>query len=130
MKIMIESITLIRGNKFCEDPEDLKIQGQKELQVVPLLRAQEVQVFDRGNSKITVTFKVAHQHQSADEALVYIMKHTADVSAVHGNATFELEDTKGSIFRLINASVRQVTSYFAGLTSYHSYELIGSKIEL
>lgn len=129
MKIMIETLTLIRGDKFCENPEDFKIQSSKEPQIVSLLRAESVQVLDRGNSKITVTFKIAHQHTCETEAINYIMKHTADIRSIHGNATFELEDTNNTTFRLTNANVRQVTSFFVGSTSFHSYELIGSTIE-
>lgn len=126
---MIETITLIRGDKFCENPQDLKIQSHKEPQIVSLLRTQSVQVLDRGNSKITVTFKIAHQHQSETEAINYIMQHTSDITTIHGNATFQLEDINNTAFRLTNANIRQVTSYFVGLTSFHAYELIGSTLE-
>lgn len=130
MKICIEHIVLSQGNSKCEDPKDLKIQGSKELQVSPLLRAKEVMVFDRGNSKITVTFRVARQHPSADEALINTMTHTDAVTSIHGNAIFEIEDDNNTVFRLTNASIKHVTSHINGVTSYHAYEIIGSKIEI
>lgn len=129
MKISIENIVLSHGNSKCEEPKDLKIQGSKELQVSHLLRAKEVMVFDRGNTKITVTFRVARQHSSADEALINTMTHTEAVTSIHGNATFDIEDDDFTVFHLTNASVRNVSSHINGLTSYHAYEIIGSKIE-
>lgn len=130
MKLCIENITLAQGHKACEEPNDLKIQGLKELQVASLLRAKEVMVFDRGNTKITITFNVTRQHPSADEALIHIMKHTEEVTSIHGTASFEIENKSNTVFSLTNASVRQVTSFIKGVTSYHAYEIIGSKINI
>ncbi len=129
MKISIENIILAQGNTECEAPKNLRIQGFKELQISSLLRAKEVMVFDRGNTKITVTFNVARQHPSADDALIHTMKHTDTVTAIHGIATFEIEDHDKTIFRLTHASVKHVSSHIDGVTSYHAYEIIGSKIE-
>lgn len=129
MKISIENIILSKGNSHCEEPKDLKIQGSKELQVSSLFRAKEVVVFDRGNMKITVTFRIARQHASADEALIHTMTHTESATSIHGKATFEIEDESNTVFHLTNASVKHVSSHINGVTSYHAYEIIGSKIE-
>lgn len=129
MKISIENIVLAKGHSHCEEPKDLNIQGSKELQVSSLLRAKEVMVYDRGNTKIIVTFRVARQHPSAEEALINTMAHTETVTSIHGNATFEIEDSSNTSFHLTNASVRHVSSHINGVTSYHAYELIGSKIQ-
>lgn len=129
MKITIENIVLSRGNTHCEAPEDLKIQGSKELQVVSLLRAKGIKIFDRGNKKIVVTFKITRQHTNADEALIHTIQHTEAATSVHGNTTFEIEDAKKSIFYLTDASVRYVVSHVEGVTSYLAYEIIGSNIE-
>lgn len=128
MKIQLENIVLSRGIHFCECPEHFKIQGIKEIQIVSLLRAKEVKIFDRGNSQITITFKISRQHSSANSALTHVMQHIVAIIGVHGNAYFDLEDTAQTCFSLQNATIRQLSFYIDGLTSYHSYEIIGSKI--
>lgn len=129
MKITLENIVLTKGSTDCEVPKNFKIQGFKELQISSLLRAKEVMVFDRGNTKITITFNVARQHPSTDDALIHTMRHTDAITAVHGTASFEIEDLNDTTFHLINASVKHISSHIDGVTSYHAYEIIGSKIE-
>lgn len=128
MKISIENIILANGNNTCEEPRELRIQGSKELQISPLLRSRSVMIYDRGNTKVTITFRVSRQHSNADEALINTMTHTGTVTSIHGNATFELEDDAKTIFHLTNASVRLVSSQIIGVTSSHTYEIVGSSI--
>lgn len=130
MKILLENLVLARGAVHCEFPENFKIQGVKELQVVSLIRAKEVKIFDRGNSQITITFKVTRQHNTANEARLYVMEHTTTALALHGKAYFELEDGASTCFALQDASVRHLSGHIDGLLSHYSYEIIGSKIKI
>lgn len=128
MKISIGDVKLVRGWEYCEEATDLKVCGRKELQISQLLRAKEVKVFDRGNTKTTVSFKVKRQHATAKCALAFILSHGEEISEVQGEALFELEDSLTSIFGLKDASVAQVESRVDGVTTFHRYEIVGSRI--
>lgn len=129
MKIYLEAIPLSRGIEHFEYPENFKIQGLKEIQIASLLRAKSVKIFDRGNTQIIITFKVARQHESTKIALTHLISHTALAADVHGNVFFDLEDSLKTSFFLQNATIRNLSSYIDGLTSHHSYEIIGSQIQ-
>jgi hypothetical protein len=58
MKISFGSLSLADGLEFCESPYDLKIQGQRQIQIAESIRGGEVKTFDRGNLQTHITFKV------------------------------------------------------------------------
>lgn len=129
MKIVFDHIELARGNSHCENPIDLKIRGQKELQLATLLRAEEVRVFDRGNLRTLITFKVIRKHANKEESESFVLQHAAVLAAAQGRALFFLEDQDKRSFILNDASVRQIDSQSEGVTSFHTYEIVGSKFE-
>lgn len=128
MKITFESIPLVRGRAYCEAPEQLTIEGSKELQVSSLLRAKTVKVFDRGNFKTLVIFKTTRRHNSSESARAYILTHAKALADASGRVVFEIEETQ-QIFYLHNASVKSVQSHFKGISSFHTYELLGSHFQ-
>lgn len=129
MKINLGEISLSRGIEYFECPENFRIQSLKEIQIASFLRAKAVKIFDRGNVQIIITFKVARQHESTKTALTHLIKHTEVATDAHGKAFFDLEDSQRTAFYLQNATIRNLSSYIDGITSHHSYEIIGSEIK-
>ena len=127
MKVFINDVPITRGIDFRESPQKLRIKGYKEVQIASLLNSESVKVLDRGNLRTVVTFQVTCQHETSSEALMYVLSHAAEVTKVHGLATFDLENDC-HVFYLKDASVKHVQSHYEGVNSYHSYELIGSKL--
>ena len=128
MKIKISNIELVRGRTYCEDAFDLKVHGKKELQISSLLRAKEVKVFDRGNMRTVVSFKVKRQHANSEAAMCFMMGHGERIGMVRGDAHFELEDELKSIFTLKEACIGEIESKIDGVTTLHRYEIVGSII--
>lgn len=129
MRIVIDNIELARGDLFCESPINLKIRSHKELQIAPLLRAKEARVFDRGNLRTRITFEVIRKHANKEESEAFVLQHAAMLAAVQGDAFFFLEDQEKRSFTLSDATVKEIESQFEGVTSLHTYEIVGSKFE-
>jgi len=126
MKIAFGSISLAAGLEFGESPYDLKIQGQRQVQIAERLRGREVWAYDRGNLQTQISFRVKRKHDSAEGAQAYALSHAASLAQQSGPLLITGEPG-GAHYTLSDASVTRVESSSFHNVSLHSYQIVGGK---
>ncbi|MGX8717197.1 MAG: hypothetical protein ACSW8C_04390, partial [bacterium] len=64
MKITLNEHILAGGNAVDEQPEHFEIDGQRHMQILQAIRADNVQTFNRGNLQIRIVFVVGRHHKT------------------------------------------------------------------
>lgn len=125
MKIRLNNIW-ITGTDMRERPGDLRINGQRVEQDAQFLRAAQARVFDRQNVMTTITFSIAREHASEQDAEYFILTHYADLPG-NGTALLIAEDSTGREKNLyLENAVLVVTDHrHMGVSSFHDYTLKG-----
>lgn len=126
MKITFGTLILARGTNQAESPSDLKIRMKKQVQLVPVVRSETIQMYDRGNFQVEVQFSLVKHHNSSIEAITYSLQHPVEIRRAYGDVQFiaDVDDTFG--FRLENGLIQSAEATPVGKTSYHRYEFVGS----
>ncbi|NQT93221.1 MAG: hypothetical protein HQ559_10705 [Lentisphaerae bacterium] len=107
-------------------PSGLVINGERLAQERPLLRAAERLTKDRANLKTEVSFSVAREHESLQDAWVFALTHYAGLPG-EGLVTFEASNSAGAVKRLylVDATL-SVTGHKAdGVRTTHTYKIQG-----
>ncbi len=122
MKILLGNFSLAAGGT--ESPEDLRIEGRREVQAVALLRAASAAVLPRGNRLVTVSFTVTREHASYGDAESFLFAHAATLPA-SGTVSFFCEDADGgqTLYTAGAAAVRSDLGTQRGITTRHTYQL-------
>lgn len=123
MKILLGNFSLAAGG--AESPEDLRIEGRREVQTVALLRAADSLVLARGNRQLSVSFSVTREHRTYGAAEGFLLAHAATLPT-GGTVTFVCEDAHGAQVRYTAqaAAVRSDLGTQRGVTTTHAYLLL------
>jgi hypothetical protein len=118
------SITLADDNTLREGPQGLKLQVQRQRQVVQAIGADESDQHDRGNQQTTVTFRVRHQHATlAASAAAWLM---AD-GPIHLKGYVKF--TQGSEVRYLpKAAVSSLGAEIRGVSTIRDYTITGGRM--
>jgi len=129
MKILFEDTVLARGLAFFESPIGLRVRGSREIQKMLRLRADRLKTLDRGNMETWIRFELVRRHDSEEEAIAHVLSHASELEGCRGAVLFTHEGNDETTLKLSDACVKRVESETQGITSRHSYELIGGKLE-
>ena len=120
--------------ELCDSPDpvprhNLRVNGQRVLQVVDLARAEYVTVYGRGNRRTTISFQVTRQHRSEWEATEAVLDHDAEIPET-GLLELVITDNGRTIKRwLANAGVESVQMVGQiGATTQWAYSIIGGEV--
>lgn len=108
---------------------NFRIQSARVAQVAEFVRAAQVQTFDRGNRKTTITFNVSREHTTIRNCEAFLLAHIGQVPN-KGLITLQAKETSGAVTEryLKDALCEVVDASYDGVTSFHSYQLIGGDI--
>ena len=120
MKILIDNFSLAAGGT--ESPEDLRIEGRREVQAVALLRAATATVLPRGNRLNTISFTITREHDTYGDAESFLFAHAATLPA-SGTVSFYCEDLGGAqvLYTAQAAAIRSDLGTQRGVTTRHAY---------
>ena len=122
MKILLGNFSLAAGD--AESPEDLRIDGRREVQTATFLRAVGAAVLARGNRLCTVSFAITREHASYGAAESFLFSHAATLPA-SGAVRFICEDQDGAQVQYTAlAAVATDQGRQLGVTTTHRYQLI------
>lgn len=129
MKIVFENTVLARGIDFFESPIHLRVRGSREIQKMLRLRADAVKMLDRGNLETWIGFDLVRRHDSEENAAAHALAHASELEGCYGSALFIEESGEKTTLRLNDACIKRIESEAHGITTRHSYELMGGKLE-
>lgn len=129
MRITVGNPEFVLSDHNSTAPADLRIVERRLTQVTEFVRAVDISTFDRKNKQTTITFSVTRQHASIRGAGVYMLEHATKLPN-RGLVTIEARDTNGSLTRryLKNAMISSVESRQLGVSTFHSYEIVGGQM--
>lgn len=123
MQIFIGNFSLAAGDG--ESPENLSINGKRQVQTAGFLRAADAGIFARGDRVNTISFAVTREHASYGAAEGFLFSHAAALPA-GGMLTVICEDASGAQVRYA-AQASAVTADAGtqrGVTTTHVYTLV------
>ena len=120
MQITIAQVALT-GTVPAEEVQDFQFASESAVQTVAALGAADVALFPRGNKKITVTFTIQRQHDSADAAAYFVPSYEASFP-VQGLLTYA---TAAGTLYMASAVAVVVRATITGATSTLSYRVTG-----
>ena len=108
---------------------NFRISQQRSDQVAEYFRGASVQVFDRGNKRTSVTFEVARLHPTLRASEVYVLEHATKIPN-RGLVILESKTPNGPVTRryLNNAECEVVDASYEGVSTFHSYQILGGEI--
>ena len=123
MKILLGNFSLAAGG--AESPEDLRVEGRREVQAVALLRAASAAVLPRGNRLNAISFTITREHASYGEAEGFLFAHAATLPA-SGTVSFFCEDLGGAqvLYTAEAAAIRSDFGAQRGITTTHRYQIL------
>ncbi|MDR1458582.1 MAG: hypothetical protein LBI37_03630 [Puniceicoccales bacterium] len=127
MKISFGSMVLAAGNDAKENPFDLKIFGQRNVQIAETVRGTEAKAIDRGNLQITIEFKVSKKYDSVESAQIHSLKHSSELTGLQSYLTL-IGEPSNTTYYMHNAVLVTVQSSASGNTSLHYYKITGGRI--
>jgi hypothetical protein len=109
--------------------DEFRIANRPFAQVEPFLRALEQAVFDRGNDLTTVSFVVRREHDTVEDAELFILEHATELPG-SGLVMFEAAGATGAASRryLWASKVTAHDASYKGRTTIHSYVILGGRI--
>lgn len=129
MKVLFEDKVLARGLEFHESPIRLRVLGNREIQKMLRLRAGAVKTVDRGNHETSIRFDLTRRHCSEEDAAMHVLEHASALEGCRGVVLFTHEGEGKTTLRLSDACVKRIESEVSGITTRHSYELVGGTLE-
>lgn len=128
MKITLNEHVLAGGNAVDEQPEHFEIDGQRHMQILQAIRADNVQTFNRGNLQIRIVFVVGRHHKTATEAVQHALTHACALMHASGKLMIALEDKAQHQFTLESATLQHIKTRYKGNASYTTYEIYGGNL--
>ena len=129
MKIQIANFWLCEDGQLA--PNSLRINGRRQVQIAPLLRALASKVFNRLNTVTTISFSVVREHATTRAAEEYMLQHEVDIPDT-GIVTFLCPDANQaeSTFYFDAGVLDTTEASQIGVSTEHSYTLIGGRITI
>ena len=128
MKITLNEHILAGGNAAHEQPEHFEIEGQRHMQILQAIRADNVQTFNRGNLQIQLKFTVGRRHKTAAEAVQHALTHACALMHASGSLHIDLEDKAQRQLTLESATLQHIKTRYKGNASYTTYEIYGGNL--
>ena len=123
MKILLDHFSLAAGGD--ESPENLRVNGKRQVQTAGFLRAASAGVYARGERVNTISFAITREHGSYGAAESFLFSHAATLPA-SGTFIALCEDAGGAQVRYV-AHASAVTADEGtqrGVTTTHVYTLV------
>ena len=120
MQITIGQVALT-GTVPAEDVQDFQLVSESPVQTVPALGAADIALFPRGNKKITFTFTIQREHDSAEAAAYFVPSYEA---AFPVQSLLTYATAAGTLY-MANAVAAVVRASVTGATSTIAYRVTG-----
>ena len=120
MQITIAQVALT-GTVPAEDVQDFQFVPESQVQTVLAVGAADIALFPRGNKKITFTFTIQREHDSAEAAAYFVPSYEASFP-VQGVLTYAT--AAGTVY-MASAVAVVVRASVTGATSTVSYRVTG-----
>ena len=124
MKILLDHFSLAAGDD--ESPENLRVNGKRQVQTAGFLRAASAGVYARGERVNTISFAITREHGSYGAAESFLFSHAATLPA-SGTFTALCEDAGGAQVRYVRTRLRRHGTDEGtqrGVTTTHVYTLV------
>ena len=128
MKITLNEYILAGGDAAHEQPEHFEIEGQRHMQILQAIRADNIQTFNRGNLQIQLKFTVGRRHKTAAEAIQHALTHACTLMHASGQLNIDLEDKAQRQLTLESATLQHIKTHYKGNASYTTYEIYGGNL--
>ena len=127
MKIHIGTFELAGAGEL--SPDSLRINAKRSVQIGQCIRAEAARPFNRKNTQTTVSFSVTRSHADMMAAHVYMLWHEVSIPG-SGNVRFTGYNQNGAetVFYFTAGSLDTTDASHTGLTTFHSYTLIGGRL--
>ena len=127
MKIHIGTFELAGAGQL--SPDSLRINCRRVIQVAQHLRAEAARPFNRRNTQTTVSFSVTRSHTDVLAAQSYMLWHEVAIPS-SGIVRFTAYNPAGAetVFFFTAGSLETSDASHIGLSTMHSYTLIGGRI--
>lgn len=123
MKIFYSDIRLNGGSEM---PKSLAVETRRRTQTEYAIDSAEAKIFDRGNSRVSVSFALERAHKSECAADEFAAMHAASLGALApATLTFELDDSAKIEFR--NATPVKIKTESDKLMTTVRYEFSAQK---
>ena len=127
MKILFGKTALARGADYDEMPIDLKITGDRGIQVLSTIRGASARAINRGNLTTSIEFRVRKKHSTAEDAQQDAIEHASSIVTEPSQLTI-ITEPGNAIYWLNNAVISGIVSTSNGNISEHFYKIIGGNI--
>ena len=128
MLFKIDNVVLAGAGN--EGTQNLRFNGRIVTQEAEFLRADQIQVFNRGNARTVIGFTRTIRKDDLADAEVFLLEHASEV-LIDGLLTITAKSETKEIERYIEAVVcRAYDAHQLGVTIFCQYEIIGGKILL
>jgi len=125
MRITIGTFVVCEGNNKGEYPEAFAVDGEEIVQVAQYLRATASVPIARGNTLLTVSFKITREHADARSAAEYALVHHASIPKL-GDVVFQCETPGVRKYKLTSGVLKShKCDPMIGCTTIHSYVIQG-----
>ena len=114
-------VDLAPGGK--SSPESMHLLAQRDTEVPPILRAEQVEPIDRKNLRHEFSFPVWREHASLASAGVFYVDHPGQVCGV-GKLIFEADIDGQIVRREARGSVKISDSDWEGVSTTHTYAVV------
>ena len=127
MKILFGETELARGNEYGEVPLELKISGNREVQILSTIRGRASKALDRGNLVTSVEFRIRRKHATVEDAQKDTINYASSIDTSPSTLTI-ISEPGNTTYLLDNAVISGVVSSSSGNISEHFYKIIGGAI--
>ncbi|UPA28288.1 MAG: hypothetical protein LW808_003215 [Verrucomicrobiota bacterium] len=127
MKIIWGEWELARGAAYGEVPQDLKISGQRSVQLLTTVRGETSKALNRGNLLMNLEFRVRKKHPTAEIAQEDALRHASELKTETANLMLVGESGK-TTFQLKDAVIANIISSSNGNIAEHFYKIVGGRV--
>jgi hypothetical protein len=114
-----------------ESVDRFAINTQRTVQIATRLRAEYTRPYNRRNVTTRISFHVKHTHSSLLEAQVYMCRHEANLQTDAIGGLVQIicyaPGSSTTIYYLHNAQLESHDQSRHGVTTLHSYTLVGGR---
>lgn len=130
MKIKIGTTIL---NEAGEIPKNWSISTKRNIQTETMIGARNASIFDRKNSKVSISFSIERVHESEASAEIFCVQHSSKMDELDAEElVFESENFEGKVlakFKMQDAIIDSLKISSDGLKSRADYRFNAPCIE-